>query len=212
MTPEELNKIVEALDERSARRMRRWMFAAIALAGVLVPGVLLATTITVPYSFTANTPARASEVNANFAALSLEATRVSNIVIGPGDGGNTNKVVNLAPPIAANDAANKAYIDAASGGGGAEGLTLYGATTCPTGWTIALSGQMFIGRPTKIAMSDTTGITPAADFSCIGAAAKYSASGLLEYVGTFSSTASLFWVRNYDGNSQTYGPCVICVK
>ena len=214
MTPEELKMVVEALDERSSRRTRRWIFASIVGLGVLVPTVLFATTITVPNTFTANTPARASEVNANFAVLAAEATRVSNIVLGPTDAGN--QIVGLAPPIAGTDAANKAYIDAASGSAGAPALTLFGITTCPTGWTVALTGTIYVGHATKVAATDTVAVSPPVDLVCMGSSVSLATSltGPINPPGNSTRTPVLF--RNYglnnDTGTNTTGVCVICVK
>jgi hypothetical protein len=77
--------------------------------------------VTVPNTFANGTVADADQVNANFDVLEAEATRVSAIVTGPGDGSATNRVVGLAAPVDPSDAANKAYVDASGGGGGGSG-------------------------------------------------------------------------------------------
>jgi hypothetical protein len=119
MNDSTLTQILETLEqERTARkRMERLLVMAVLAA----PISLVAATVSVPNTFTNGTVADADAVNANFVALTDEATRVSNIVEGPGDGTDTNRVVNLAAPIDDSDAANKAYVDASGGGGGGGG-------------------------------------------------------------------------------------------
>jgi hypothetical protein len=54
--------------------------AAFGALSVLVPTILWASGVTVPHTFASNTPARASEVNDNFAALASAVNKTSNFV------------------------------------------------------------------------------------------------------------------------------------
>lgn len=61
---------------------------------------------------------------------------------------SANKIVDLPAPIAGDEAANKAYVDAAGGGSGGGSLVIYykqlggapPAPTCPIGWTQTMTG------------------------------------------------------------------------
>jgi hypothetical protein len=60
-------------------RSKKGLALAIGLTAVVIPSVVWAT-VTVPHSFTANTPAKASEVNDNFTALATAMNKTTTIV------------------------------------------------------------------------------------------------------------------------------------
>ena len=190
MTPEQMELLLTRMESRMARRDRRWAVLWLAALALAVPGFMRAANVTVPNTFASGAVASASQVNQNFAALTSEATRVSNIVEGTGNGStNDSRVVNLAAPLANNDAAHKGYVDAmtavAAGSGGGGGLVLFGTTSCPSGWTEAVTGRLYMSKDA----ANGIGV------ECIGA--------------TFEDTAlsGTNWTRpHYQQN------CVVCVK
>lgn len=204
----EREELLALMDLRLRQQSRRWLFGAALAAAVLVPGVRYASSVTVPHTFSAGAVARASDVNENFAALTAEATRVSNIVSGPGDGTNTNRVVNLAAPVAANEAANRAYVDA-SGGAGGSSVTLIGVTACPTGWTSALTGTALFTYATY--NYGGAGASPGNPSHVCAANATQSAGGTTAGLyASLGTSQGLGWAAPVTAAGPV--PCVICVK
>ena len=77
MADVDLDRLLKLVEENHRKQSRRWLAAGIILGGLAVPGILAAADVNVPHTFAAGTPAVAAQVNANFAALTAEATRRS---------------------------------------------------------------------------------------------------------------------------------------
>lgn len=193
-----------------SQRRTSWGLALLGVglaAMALGPAGVLAETISVPHSFSNGAVADADQVNANFTALATEATRVSNIVDGPGDGSPSNRVVDLAAPLEANDAANKSYVDAASAGGGGSALTLVGVTTCPSGWDVALQGEFWLSR------GDGPG-----EHACWANVPTQNSSGAPTvlphsyYSGLWGQVSGWYRMWNEHVSPGYVTPCVICVR
>ena len=56
---------------------------------------------------------------------------------------NSEVRANTSDPVDAANIATKGYVDAATSGGGMDKFTAYGATTCPAGFTVAYTGQLY---------------------------------------------------------------------
>ncbi|MBS2027393.1 MAG: hypothetical protein JST54_05755 [Deltaproteobacteria bacterium] len=212
MTEQEMKELLQVVRAEQRKSDRRWLLGGVVALGLSMPGLLAAASITVPHLMQPNTTALASDVNENFATLSTEATRVSNIVQGPGDGSTSNRVLNLAAPIAADDGASKAYVDAAVTGSSVSELTLIGTNTCPTGWTTALTGTAFFSYTQSL----TAVQSPA--YACFGPDTRINeltAFSALSTAGTSTNPgANPTWVANSSTNGTTtsHTECVICVK
>lgn len=194
----------------SSQRRTNWVLGLLGLGVAtlaLGPAGVLAETVSIPHWFSNGAVADADQVNANFTALATEATRVSNIVGGPGDGSPSNRVVDLAAPLAAHDAANKSYVDAAAAGGGGSSLTLVGVTACPSGWDVALQGEFWVSRGDGPGQHACWANVPTQNSSGAPTAVPH-----VYYSGVWGQVTGWNRMWNEHVSSGYVTPCVICVK
>ena len=108
----------------------------------------------------------------------------------------SHKIVNLSTPTADTDAATKAYVDAASGGGC---YTNYGGTDCATGYTAVLTGY----TTTYYAVYSANWAAGSVECSSI----KHHQYSGHDYYGTAIGTS-----YNDNGIALQDEPCAICCK
>lgn len=103
------------------------------------------------------------------------------------------------------DVASKDYVDAAvAAGGGAGSLTVWGTTSCPSGWSSAYTGQA--ATLGKVAGSSNPFPSGFSSIICISGGLSWS---------TFGGDFSAFWWNGNGGSSgiaEAQVSCAVCVK
>lgn len=144
---EALKLRLATLERRQSRsRWTRW-----ALFGLLSSGVAFAQLI----PFSADTPARASEVNQNFTQLQTWLETKVGAVSSPGINASNRVITNVAQPSADSDVVTKAHLKAVLG----NAIIFVTGTTCPTGFVpyTTAEGRFVLGNANGAAT--TGGIT-----------------------------------------------------
>lgn len=144
---------LEALKHRLAtleRQQRRSRWVRWSLFGLLLSTAAFAQLI----PFSADTPARASEVNQNFTQLQTWLETKVGAVSSPGINASGRVITNVAQPSADTDVVTKAHLKAVLG----NAIIFVTGTTCPTGFTpyTAAEGRFVLGNTNGAA---TTGGT-----------------------------------------------------
>ncbi len=144
---------LEALKHRLAtleRRQNRSRWSRWALFGLLLSTAAFAQLI----PFSADTPARASEVNQNFTQLQTWLETKVGAVTSPGINASGRVITNVAQPSADTDVVTKAHLKAVLG----NAIIFVAGSTCPTGFSpyTAAEGRFVLGNTNGAA---TTGGT-----------------------------------------------------
>lgn len=118
---------------------------------------------------------------------------------------NSEVRANTSDPVDAANVATKGYVDAATGGGGLDKFTTYGVTSCPAGWEVAYTGQMYA------LMDMTENMTSSGNESivCAGTSRTPRADG-----APYGSQNGDFWylpLGNWD-EFNVYMNCAVCVR
>ena len=144
---------LDALKHRLAtleRQQRRSRWVRWSLFGLLLSTAAFAQLI----PFSADTPARASEVNQSFTQLQTWLETKVGAVSSPGINASGRVITNVAQPAADTDVVTKAHLKAVLG----NAIIFVTGTTCPTGFTpyTAAEGRFVLGNTNGAA---TTGGT-----------------------------------------------------
>ncbi len=181
---------VEALKHRLAtleRRQRRSSRSGWAIVGLLLSSVAFAQLI----PFSADTPARASEVNQNFTQLQTWLETKVGAVSSAGINASGRVISNVAQPSADTDVVTKAHLKAVLG----NAIIFVEGTTCPTGFTpyTAAEGRFVLGNSSGAASTGGT-----ANLRLWSRQQQSGGSGFAKTlaVGLSTDTAGIAWTTN----------------
>lgn len=188
---EALKLRLATLERRQSRsRWTRWAFF-----GLLVSSAAFAQLIT----FSADMPAKASEVNSNFTLLQTWLETKVGAVSSPGINASNRVITNVAQPSADSDVVTKAHLKAVLG----NAIIFVTGTTCPTGFVpyTAAEGRFVLGNSNGAA---TTGGT--ANIRLWSRQQQSGSSGFAKTlaVGISTDTAGTAWTTDENDVQSGY--------
>lgn len=127
---------------------------------------------------------------------------------------NSEVRANTSDPVDAGNIATKGYVDAATGGGGTDKFTAYGVTSCPAGWSVAYTGQLYgVYASTENSITSSDGSTGGGDV-IICAGTSRTARANPENTGPYGSMNGDRWfipLGNWD-DWTGYMDCAVCIR
>lgn len=121
---------------------------------------------------------------------------------------NSEVRANTSDPVDAANVATKGYVDAATGGGGLDKFTTYGATSCPAGWTKAYDGQLYTFHS---ATENADGANDNGDTIICGGTSRTPRD---DADSTYGNMHGNYWylpLGNYD-DWDRYMNCAVCIR